>query len=185
MKYLALPFVVGNLEYSLCPWTGDLLSFESICNKKQLTKNLPEKIKSALSHCDFPYSLKRWDEGLSSKPQQLNRAKITKVILSFFCRLNFLIARKYSSLRYKQFPDSFSAINFFYSITEKDEVDQLCLPKALFAAKTSDAFNEHGVVFIGAFLPSRSMHAWIIEKGTQPDIRDDIWHQYRPIAVIY
>ena len=49
---------------------------------------------------------------------------------------------------------------------------------------STEIFNEEGVVFIGAFLPSRAMHAWVIEKGIQPDQRDNIWHQYRPIAAI-
>ena len=185
MKFLSLPFVVGNREYSVCPWTGDLLVVETKCKKNQVTSSLPEKVKIALALCDNPYRLKRSHDNLNTELIQVKRGKITKKILTFFCSLNFLLARKYSDIKGIYFSDSASAINFFYSITPSYQINKLCLARALFAAKTSSAFDKEGVIFIGAFLPSRSMHAWVIEKGSQPDARDEIWHQYRPIAAIY
>ena len=185
MKFLSLPFVVGNREYSVCPWTGDLLVVETKCKKNQVTSSLPEKVKIALALCDNPYRLKRSHDNLNTELIQVKRGKITKKILTFFCSLNFLLARKYSDFKEIYFSDSAAAINFFYSITASYQINKLCLARALFAAKTSNTFDEEGVIFIGAFLPSRSMHAWVIEKGAQPDARDEIWHQYRPIAAIY
>jgi hypothetical protein len=179
-----MPFVVGNLEYSVCPWTGDLLVAEREL-KNQTTTNFPEKVKIALALCDNPYRLKKHADKFDASLNQLNRAKFARNILTIFCRFNFLLARKYSDLKSIYFFDSASAINFFYSITSSSQINKLCLPRALFAAKTSAAFDTDGVIFIGAFLPSRSMHAWVIEKGAQPDAQDEIWHQYRPIAAIY
>lgn len=184
MKFLSLPYLVGSLEYSVCPWTGDLLVVERE-SKNQVTSCLPEKVKIALDLCDNPYRLKRSNDNLNKELIQVKRVKLTKKILTFFCSFNFLLARKYSDFKGIYFSDSASAINFFYSITPSYQINKLCLPRALFAAKTSNIFDKEGVIFIGAFLPSRSMHAWVIEKGAQPDARDEIWHQYRPIAAIY
>jgi len=41
------------------------------------------------------------------------------------------------------------------------------------------------VIFIGVFLPSKSMHAWIIEDGIQPDPSDTMWINFQPVAVLY
>jgi hypothetical protein len=185
MVLLSLPCVLGKLEYSLCPWTGDLLSTDTNCRNTQTTENLPDKVKNALAVCDRPYSLKRSSQALNKELPQANGLILTKNLLTSFCNLNFFLARRYANLKQLYFSDSVFAIEFFYSLTPVSQLNKLCLPRVLFAAKTSHSFDTDGVIFIGAFLPSRGMHAWIIEKGTQPDFRDDIWHQYRPIAAIY
>jgi hypothetical protein len=62
--------------------------------------------------------------------------------------------------------------------------DILCLPRSLFVSKTSIEFQNSGAVLIGVYLPSRIMHAWVIEGGAQQDQQDKIWHQFKPIAAI-
>jgi len=100
------------------------------------------------------------------------------------CATNFFLARVYSAVRRPVFESAAPAVNFFRSVMPGRPQRDLCLPRALFAAKTSQAFATSGVVFLGAFLPSRLMHAWVIEAGCQPDTRDDIWTQYRPVAAL-
>lgn len=37
-------------------------------------------------------------------------------------------------------------------------------------------------MFIGAFLPSVQMHAWVIEDGMPADPHDDNWINFAPVA---
>ena len=62
---------------------------------------------------------------------------------------------------------------------------QLCLQRAFLASKISKSFEANGVIFIGAFLPTGDMHAWIIENGIQPDSDDRGWINYRPLLALY
>jgi len=41
------------------------------------------------------------------------------------------------------------------------------------------------VIFIGVFLPSNTMHAWIIEDGKIVDPYDGIWLNFQPVAALY
>jgi hypothetical protein len=49
----------------------------------------------------------------------------------------------------------------------------------------SRKFADMGVVLIGVFLPSRSLHAWIIEDGMQPDSSDKQWINFQPVAAVF
>jgi hypothetical protein len=40
-------------------------------------------------------------------------------------------------------------------------------------------------LIIGVFLPSRAMHAWIIENHMQPDPQDRSWTSFQPVALIH
>ena len=144
-----------------------------------------QKLQKALDFCDNPYLMP--PSGIDSK-ESLNRspreARKAERLISL-CRLNFFLARKYAAFSTPIFPDSKEAIDFFHNSTPRSDRSSLCLPRSLFAAKTSQGFKDKGVIFIGTFLPSRQMHAWIIEDGEQPDPCDKIWHLYKPVAAIY
>jgi hypothetical protein len=66
----------------------------------------------------------------------------------------------------------------------EDQYTESCLQKALTVAKTSKKFKTHGVLFIGAQLPLKNMHAWIIEDGIQPDQADRNWINYLPLLAL-
>ena len=83
------------------------------------------------------------------------------------------------------FENSNQAIVIFREITKDKNQSDLCLPRSFFAAVTSKKFKESGAVFIGVFLPSTSMHAWVIEDNIQPDFEDNIWFNYQPVAVLH
>ena len=162
--------------------TGDLLIQHGKINIRPYTPC--EKVSEALLFCNNPYELDISKNPDSESEHISKNLRIKARILVLFCRINFFLAKQYASFKTQFFSDSGHAIAYFHSITANDEINRLCLPRTLFAAKTSKIFDKEGVVFVGAFLPSRSMHAWIIEKGIQPDPRDNIWHQFRPIAAI-
>jgi len=163
--------------------TGDLLIQR---NKTNVIHYAPcEKVSEALQLCNNPYDL-GINKNPTGEPQPVSKILRNRArILILLCRFNFFLAQQYASIKGSVFVDSAHAIGYFHLITANDEINSLCLPRTLFAAKTSKAFDKEGVIFIGAFLPSRLMHAWIIEKGIQPDPRDNIWHQFRPIAAVW
>jgi hypothetical protein len=182
MDFTALPYSIGNNRYRLCPWSGNLLIKKS--KKEEKSSKTSEKILKLSLLCDNPYALKTADNSLNYRFDKSKYLKRNADLLIYLCRHNFLLARKYAELKRHVFPNSVDAIKYFHSITNKEEASNLCLPRTLFCAQTSQAFKENGAIFIGVFLPTRSMHAWIIENGMQPDRKDNIWHQYRPIAAI-
>ena len=145
---------------------------------------IPTKVELALNSNNNPYSL--------SNINEINHEIITSSLLNIYginlskvSVLSFYLAKKYSSLRMKEFENSIQAINYFRSIERLKDQNNLCLPRTLFAASKSKLFKEKGVIFIGIFLPSTNLHAWIIEDGCQPDREDIIWTNYQPIAAIY
>ena len=60
----------------------------------------------------------------------------------------------------------------------------LCLPRSVFIATTSRRFKQHGTLFIGAFLPTVRMHAWVVEDGMPADSFDNQWIYYRPVLML-
>jgi hypothetical protein len=182
MDFISFPYSIGKNKYFLCPWSGDLLIEQS--KKEDQSKKTSEKIDKLRSLCDNPYAINKIDYTCNySFDRSINFKRNTNLLI-YICRFNFFIARKYAEFKRPAFPDSVQAIEYFHSISHALEINKLCLPRSLFCAQTSQAFKENGAIFIGVFLPTRSMHAWIIENGMQPDRRDNIWHQYRPIAAI-
>jgi hypothetical protein len=183
MKFYCLSFTWKKKAYKLSEYSGNLYSSDF---PSQIHSSIiyPEKLIEAIGICNNPYlsgsySGKEYSENYNHH-KIANKAKL----LVSLCRLNFWVAKQYANFQSCVFCDVSESIAFFRSITSKEKSDSLCLPQSLFAAKTSKLFDQKGVLFIGAFLPARAMHAWIIEDGIQPDPLDNIWHQYRPIAAI-
>jgi hypothetical protein len=105
--------------------------------------------------------------------------------LVFACRHSFPIARLLTLIPLTQFNDTATSIAAFQKIFPGGQNQRtLCLPRTLFALSTSCSFRKDGAAFIGVFLPSRKMHAWIIEANANPDPKDDVWICYRPVAAI-
>jgi hypothetical protein len=110
-------------------------------------------------------------------------AKLVAHVTVWCCARGFLLVKLLGMIRIPIFHDSATAISCFRRVFPQKQ-NKLCMPRALFAAITSSKFKEHGILVIGGFLPSRSMHAWIIEDGTLADCSDDIWINYQPVAVL-
>jgi hypothetical protein len=162
----------------MCPLTGDLLSEE----REPRPKKYPAKLQQALQLCNQPYNLLSISSGDQDQNLMAQSAKFGVRKIIYIAKLNFFIARQYAAFKNPVFENSEQAISHFRKM--HSEQNGLCLPRALFAAKTSQAFESSGVVFLGVFLPSSQMHAWVIENQKQPDSMDNIWLHYRPVAAI-
>lgn len=182
MKWTNLPIAERENFYFMCSWTGALMQSQSDGLVK--IEPLNKKLEVALKFCHKPYSMRNISSSLDCTHICSQRQKARAKLMIYLSQFNLLIARKYASYSKPFFNRSSDAINFFHEATPSSERSKLCLPRSLFAAKTSKSFKDAGVILIGVFLPSRQMHAWIIEDGQQPDPYDNIWHLYRPVAAI-
>jgi hypothetical protein len=150
---------------------------------------LSRKVEKAIAACHAPYHLLPLGvEGTPADACSLALDVKRKAIgiarrLVHYSQFQFLLARVYASWRQPLFENANDASTFFRCHTEGDQTE-LCLARALFTAKTSRRFRSEGVVIIGVFLPSRSMHAWVIEGGRIADPFDDIWINYQPVAIL-
>ena len=98
----------------------------------------------------------------------------------------FYMTRLYSSIKSLMFEKTNEAITYINSLPPQVELKhRLCLQRAFLSSKISKSFIKEGVIFIGAFLPTGDMHAWIIENGVQPDFDDRGWVNYRPLLAFY
>ena len=89
-----------------------------------------------------------------------------------------------SFLRLPVFDDAGKANLAFRSILNNKDQSVLCLPRAVFISSTSRRFKKNGAMFIGIFLPTRNMHAWVIEDNKVADIYDYYWTMYTPLAIL-
>lgn len=147
------------------------------------------KITHAMAFCDEPYKFARATNHQDSTTARTwgcdhpcRAMNIAKQLVQI-CRRQFFLGCMTASFRKPLFDSSANAIAFFRNNVDGDQ-STLCLPRALYAAKTSRRFKDEGVVFIGVFLPSRSMHAWVVEGDSLVDPADDIWINYQPVAVL-
>jgi hypothetical protein len=186
MKFHHLSFSDAGELFSLSPYFGCLYKSASFCMGECGDQTLPKKLKQILENCRNPFTLTPNIIPVhNSYPTAGRKAaeRSLKRILRL-CKTNFWLARCYASLLRPKFQSAREAVNFFNEITSHLDHDTLCLPRSLFAAAHSHAFRQSGAVLIGIFLPSRSMHAWIIEDGCQPDPQDSMWINYRPVAAL-
>lgn len=187
MKLHAIPCQWRGRSFRLGGWSGSLCSLTEVAEPSGLTVPSPTgKCGALLDMCRDPYRL---------NPTRVNRDALGEMSagnaaadrmlrrMVCLCRHKFWLACGYAGVGRGIFPDAFEANRYFRSHAQGDQ-DTLCLPRALFAAKTSRRFAEAGAVFIGVFLPSRQMHAWVIEDGRHVDPWDGIWINYQPVAML-
>ena len=106
-------------------------------------------------------------------------------LVVFVCKKSFWFAKFFALIPFSIFNDTKTSIEVFRAIfPDKNMQTQLCLPRVIFAISTSKSFSYNGVCFIGVFLPTKRMHAWIIEDGFNPDSFDDEWIHYSPVCLI-
>lgn len=185
MKLFSLPIHFDEKKYALNPVFGMLLEFEN--NNIDKTIAIPNKIIKALGYCNNPYTLTKVESNNIK-----NALLIKKNALKFYSnllisgnKLNFGLGKFFSNLGRPVFENATDSIVFFRNNKTGVIQNDLCLPRSLFAASTSQLFKEKGVIFIGVSLPSNLMHAWIIEDGKQPDPFDTMWINFQPVAAIY
>jgi len=186
MKFYDIPLMRGEYHYSLSSLFGHLLRSVGP-PKPDPSIQLPRKLLDIFVHCENPYLLKKqspaWPKILTPSHLHTIGCKRLRNILRL-SRWNFFLSYLYASNLTPRFSNATEAITFFRAQTTGMDQDNLCLPRSLFAAATSEIFNECGAILIGVFLPSRSMHAWVIEAGQQPDPTDSMWVNFCPVAAL-
>jgi len=184
MKFKNLPIVFKRNFYKIDSFFGLLLEFENL--KIKNSNKEPQKFNISLDYCNNPYCLinKQQDSHTKKFVQQPVLTILYIECLIKMCKYNFGFGRWFSKLGQPIFEDAGEAIRFFRQYKCGDIQNDLCLPRSLFAANTSKKFKDNGVVFIGVFLPSKSMHAWVIEDEIQPDPFDTMWINFQPVAAI-
>ena len=170
--------------WAIHPLSGGLLNFK----EKDLhlfTGKVSDKVSKALALCDEPYRLMPQNEFLITENNAIKINQLNKI----FSRLvklgnnRFLMSRLYSSITANIFENSLQAMSAINSL-EYSSTENRCLQKCLAIAKTSKSFKKSGVIFIGAQIPLKEMHAWIIENEIQPDIEDRSWINFTPLMAI-
>jgi len=187
LKHIQLPYYEGDIIWTICPITGSLLRTKMHTAEAQ-KNNIPLKVLKAIGYCNLPYLCYPNND---IKPQQTDQKLIGKVnkmheMLLKIGNSRFYLTRLYSSFKHEFFKKTDEAIFQINSLEKQIErKHQLCLQRAFLASKISKSFEANGVIFIGSFLPTGDMHAWIIENGIQPDSDDRGWVNYRPLIAFY
>ena len=143
------------------------------------------KINNALILNAEPYKLKSLDSIYA--PDVFNSLKFRKYAenLTYATLKSYALGKLFASFKQPHFDNATEAISFYRSCSFIKNQNDLCLPRTLFAASLSKRFKQNGVIFIGVFLPSTAMHAWIIEDGVQSDPYDTMWVNFQPVAALY
>lgn len=122
--------------------------------------------------------------------KKASKAVSTTKLLSVYVRLLIWLHRYFypgiwlaSKLRLEIFEDGVDAADVFCEIHPYDQ-RVLCLPRSVFVATTSKQFKKSGALFIGVFLPSRHMHAWVIENDINVYRHDHIWTNFTPVSIM-
>jgi hypothetical protein len=181
MKAKTIIIEFKGKKYKIQNLLGFLLEYDS-SNEQDKYVLLNNKNIEKISN---PYLLKsNIEETKILKLPKKIFPRILATVYTFLCLRSFLFFRFLSYLRFPIFNSTTEAIIFYRDLFPTEQ-NELCLPRALFAASTSKSFYKKGYLYIGVFLPSRAMHAWIIENDTQPDFQDDIWICYNPVLVMF
>lgn len=191
LKAVRLPVFSHGSWWSICPYTGSLFKDDYI--DEAAIDFVPDKVERALFYCNNPFSLIPANASkINPKNYFLNRTDQLKALEKMHTRLlnignhNFFLSRTYANISKKIFETTEVAMMAISSLPLQIEGDgKLCLQKSLLALKTSKTFKDEGVLFIGAFIPTGQMHAWIIEGDMQPDEKDRFWINFRPLLAFY
>jgi hypothetical protein len=187
MRLKAISLASGSMSFHLGRFSGALHAVPAFRPGREgaLGGADGEKVARSLALCDNPYHLDPPGIAASTTAEWQNPRRGVGManLLIKLCRQQFWLACLSASWRKPLFASSAEAIAFFRATVDGDQAT-LCLPRALFAAKTSGAFAADGVILIGVFLPARSMHAWVIEGGALADPQDDQWINYQPVAAL-
>lgn len=176
-----IPIARDGQLYSFEPYSG-LLLVRPIEGPYVATRQLPAQIQCNLHMNDHPYHLRQTSSQLTTDIRVRPWLKLYAHILVRTCRVSFGLARLFAYFRFRVFNNSSEATLAFRKIFPGQIQQDLCFPRSLFAASTSKKYGVGDVVFIGVFLPTKSMHAWVIEDCIQPDHFDRVWINFQPVA---
>lgn len=177
-----LPVYSHGFFWEISGFTGSLLRSSKDLSKKVVSP----KTLSALKYVDNPYNCyKPRDINLSVSSEVKNQLEVMHNRLLKISNSRFMMSLIYANMQRVLFDTTEQAFSVISKIeTQTRDRTKLCFQRSLLAAKTSRSFKEKGVLFVGAQIPTKDMHAWIIEDGGQPDYEDRNWVNYRPLLAI-
>lgn len=184
--YIEISAFLRKKLYKFNPWFGILYSRN--CSESRFNINLP-KYNSSKLHKKISLVLNPFKVAQTPQINQKNH-KDSKLIILYAKTLLWCYNHFYfglfllSHLRLKIYDNAADASDSFCRIVGYKNQKVLCLPRSIFSATTSKKFSKHGCLFIGAFLPSRHMHAWVIEENYNSWRYDMQWINYIPISVM-
>ena len=190
MKVTNCPIVFYDKEYKFNFFWGCLVCRKrNADNKVQDNNHIIDSISDKKENIDAvnnPYII--GNRKNSDKWGEVRHSWVIKKyakILTWLCANCYPLATLFLHFRLKTFHDAGDASMFYYSVfPDMKKQNTLCLPRAFFIATTSHRFKAHGTLFIGAFLPTVRMHAWVMEDGTPADNYDNQWIYYRPVMIL-
>jgi len=180
--YLSFDVFFCQQRFSFAEKFG-LLFLKNVKGRTDLLKlkNYSEKGIRIFNEICNPYSIKYF----YSNPKKHGRfLKCYAKILVFLCRKCYPLAYLLSFFRFNCFENACEAAETFKNIISTGNQKILCLPRSIFIATTSKKFKQSGAMFIGVFLPSSNMHAWVIEDGIIADRYDIDWILYTPVSMM-
>lgn len=185
LKYYSLASTYLDNGWALHPLSGSLLRFDQGNVEAFKSSKIPRKVTEALRYCENPYELSPTPGSKSILDIEANkRLQTIYRNLSWLRRSNFFCSILYAGFSRPLYSDSISAMDALSNLFPHHKDSESCLQRSLTVAKTSINFKKNGVLFIGAQLPLKSLHAWIIEDNFQPDRDDRQWINYRPLLAL-
>ena len=183
MQFHKLPILFSGKTFLFNSIIGVLLVKDD--TEECIKKKIPTQVFNQYQLVLNPFLIKSSTNKIEEFKVNL-RAKLFAKLMVFTCKRSFLLARFLTKISIIKFDSTKTAIATFKKIYPSSLHQRtLCLPRTLFAIATSKTFKKNGTAFIGVFLPSKKMHAWIIEDETNPDPNDDGWICYQPLVCIY
>ena len=174
-----------NKAYHFNSITGWLISkdvkMDSIRNVPHLTRHIP-KAEKTLNSVLNPFRIQQCAK--QNTDLRINLfLKIYVWIIIWFYKHFYPGIYLISKIRLNIYDNGIDAADAFCQIHPSGQ-SVLCLPRSIFIATTSKKFKQSGALFIGTFLPSRHMHAWVIEDRCNVYRHDYIWINFTPISMM-
>lgn len=183
LRFHKIPFYDGKFHWQISSLSGSLMKSEHLFLKKKYQNN---KIDSQLYVINNPYEVDWKSDMREPLLSEKDRNKLEAYKRKLFSLGNDRFFRSIF-FAFKQrviFDNSQNAFAYISRYKHFNYGSENCLQRCLLVAKTSKTFKQNGAIFIGAMPSTFEMHAWIIEKSTQPDFQDRVWINYRPLLAI-
>jgi hypothetical protein len=183
-KYRSLTLTCNGEYYFFEPFTGMLLKAK-VRNGTNPKPAIKKRVFDYVRLNAQPYALPPVEFTTAETFSKSRTAILYAKFLTCLLKLQFSFGRICLFFNRPCFTHTKEALSFYRKNIYPNKQNDLCLARCFFAAATSKSFRKNGVLFIGVFLPSKSMHAWILEDGAHTDPQDHIWINYEPVAAIY
>lgn len=188
LRIVSLPVFDYGSWWHISTFNGSLKKME---RAPLFSRNsqLPKVVADNLEYVRQPYTLRPYLKELGNRTPNEYDSKLGKMHDRLLAIGNerFLLSVLYAGIEkplYETTAEAMRAINRLP--VQRKNYGTLCFQRSLLAAKVSRSFQKgEGVIFLGAFLPTALMHAWVIENGAQPDSDDRDWIMYRPLMAIH